>query len=249
MDTADPAPIAAPVVAPVAAPILAIAAEAREFSGLLSHASSISPLPWPIAFASHILLNGQPWILAANGPGPTLAALAASTALEHSHPRAILSTGFCGALDPSIPAASIFLATSVVSGPQTFPVQGPARTPAPAHTGVLLTQDRVAISAAEKAALFARGAHTVDMEAAAVASAARAAHVPFYCVRVVSDGASDSLPLDFNKYRDSDGRFSRRRIALATILRPTVIRRLFRFDNSCRHSAILLGDFLVDCRF
>jgi len=241
MDTAEPSPLLAPIVA--------VTAEAREFSGLLPHASSITPLPWPIAFSRRILLNGQPWILAANGPGPAHAPHAATTARQHTQPRANRSTGFCGALDPSIPAASIFLATSVVSGAQSFPVQGPSHMPAPAHTGTLLTQDRVAITAAEKAALVARGAHTVDMEAAAVASAARAAHTPFFCIRVVSDDAHDSLPLDFNQYRDPSGRFSRRRIALATLFRPVLIRRLIRFDNSCRHSAILLGDFLVDCRF
>ena len=29
--------------------------------------------------------------------------------------------------------------------------------------------------------------------------------VPFYCVRAVSDTASEDMPLDFNLYRDSEG--------------------------------------------
>lgn len=231
-----------------ASPILAVAAESREFSGLLRLASSISTLSWPIVFARRILLSGRTWFLAANGPGPRLAAEAARAALKNCRPAAVLSTGLCGALDPTIPAQSIFVATEVRSSSRVFSTLIPAE-PCNGFSGPLLSQDRVAVSAADKAALFASGARAVEMEAAAVAGEAERLGIPFYCVRVISDDAHDSLPLDFNRYRDAAGRFSRARIALAAVTRPAVLAPLMRFDSACRRSAILLGESLVDCRF
>lgn len=228
--------------------ILAVAADAREFSGLLRFASSVSTLSWPIAFARRILLGGRPWILAAHGPGPRLAAQAAQVALGYAKPAAVLSTGLCGALDPALTTHSLFVATEVRSDSRAFPCRLPV-APANCLHGPLLSQDRVAVTAADKAALFLSGARAVEMEAAAVAQQAERSGIPLYCLRVISDDAQASLPLDFNRYRDPAGRFSRARIALAALARPAVLAPLMRFDAACRRSAILLGEFLVDCRF
>jgi hypothetical protein len=88
------------------------------------------------------------------------------------------------------------------------------------------------------------------MEAAAVKNKAEEWGVPFLCVRVVSDTAADDLPLDFNRYRNGNGDFSRSRIALAAMARPfSVMPRLIELDRNCRRAAHALGDFLADCRF
>ena len=88
------------------------------------------------------------------------------------------------------------------------------------------------------------------MESAAVARKAAEWGVPFRCVRAVSDTAAEDMPLDFNLYRDADGRFSRTRIALAALARPfTAIPALLRLDRNCRIAAESLGDFFADCRF
>jgi adenosylhomocysteine nucleosidase len=87
------------------------------------------------------------------------------------------------------------------------------------------------------------------MEAAGVAAEAARRGQPFYCVRVVSDGPEEELPMDFNLYRDSAGRFSRPRIAAACALRPWVVPALLRFERRCRWSAGILGDCLVHARF
>ena len=63
-------------------------------------------------------------------------------------------------------------------------------------------------------------------------------------------GPGDTLPLDFNRYRNARGDFSRTRIALAAMARPfTVMPQLIEFDRNCRRAADALGDFLADCRF
>ena len=86
------------------------------------------------------------------------------------------------------------------------------------------------------------------MEAGAVEGKAREWGVPFRCVKVVSDVAAEDMPLDFNLYRDAEGRFSRIRIALAAVARPfSVMPGLLRLDKNCREAAERLGEFFADC--
>jgi nucleoside phosphorylase len=116
--------------------------------------------------------------------------------------------------------------------------------------GEILSLDRVAVTAAEKRGLRERtGAAVIEMESAAVAAKAREWGLPFRCIKVVSDTAAEDMPLDFNLYRDSAGRFSRSRIALAALRRPfSAIPGLLRLDRNCRHAADKLGEFFADCQ-
>jgi len=116
--------------------------------------------------------------------------------------------------------------------------------------GSIVSIDHVAVTAAEKHTLRNQtGAIAVDMETAAIRGKAEEWNVPFLCIRAVSDRAGDTLPMDFNRYRDARGDFSRSRIALAAIARPfTVMPQLIEFDRNCRRAAAALGDFLADCR-
>ena len=215
---------------------LMIAAEAREFEGILKRAHEIRPISWPgAAFSREAAGKNTRWILIANGPGPRLVERILERKPDVDR---MLSIGFCGALDPALRIGDI-----VVSGevPQTL---GAAFV-----RGDVVSLDRVAITARDKCDLRAStGAAVVEMESAAVARKAREWGVPFGCVRVVSDAAGDDMPLDFNLYRDADGRFKRTRIALAALGRPfTVLPGLVRLDRHCRRAAERLGEFLANC--
>jgi adenosylhomocysteine nucleosidase len=212
-----------------------VAAEAREFEGILKRARNVRPLPWPgAAFSREVLTKDRRWLLVANGPGPRLVEQALQTKPDVDR---MVSIGFCGALDPALRIGDI-----VISG------EVPEELGASFVQGDVLSVDRVAITVAEKGELRASTqAAVVEMESAAVARKARQWEMPFGCVRVVSDVADENLPLDFNRYRDADGRFSRTRIALAAMGHPfTVLPGLIRLDRNCRLAAERLGEFLAN---
>ena len=54
--------------------MLFVAAEAREFSGLLKFCRSVKKLDWPLDWVCSAELKGRKVVLAANGAGPKLAA-------------------------------------------------------------------------------------------------------------------------------------------------------------------------------
>lgn len=201
---------------------LLIAAERRELDGILKRIGVISKIKWPAAFACESKFADRRWIVLANGPGCAAVEAALETKMDVS---GMVSTGFCGALDPALRVGDI-----VEDG--------------------IVCSDRVAITAADKADLRAKtGGVAVDMESAAVERKAKEWGVAFRSMRAVSDVASEDLPLDFNLYRDRRGRFSRPRIAMAAMSKPfRRIPGLVRFERNCRTAAEALGEHFVNSR-
>jgi nucleoside phosphorylase len=91
-----------------------VAAEAREFAGLLRHCERVTRLNWPLDFARSAWLNGREVALAANGPGPRLAGRAAEVVKEHHELEGLVSIGFCGGLSPALKPCDIFVACSLI---------------------------------------------------------------------------------------------------------------------------------------
>ena len=126
----------------------------------------------------------------------------------------IISTGFCGALDPALRESQIIVAGEVLDAQsqEKFAARNILNADSTVMFGVLVTQDRVAQNAAEKQDLYASGAIAVDMEAAAVAARAKRAGLPFACIKVVSDRADESFGLDLNRMRSAAGHIRRGKI-------------------------------------
>ncbi len=223
-----------------------IAAETREFAGLLRNAELASRLDWPVSFARMAVVKGNSVVLAANGPGPKLAAQAVDAVRARTQVDGLVSIGFCGALDPALSPCDIFVATEVLGvGAASLPTASPR----PYKRGKLLSTDRVASTVAEKSELRKSGADAVEMEAAAVAERAEHWNVPFYAIRVVTDTARESFPLDFNRLRDPEGRFDRVKIIAAALRNPGSFPALLKLDRRCKAAAQTLGDFIADTRF
>lgn len=220
-------------------PVLFVAADRREFDGFFR--KDQVRLPWPLDFAAKVPCG---WLLAANGAGPERSAEAVEVALKHGPVSAIVSTGYCGALDRSLAAADLVVATDVNGIPARQPV-----TKRKHAAGAVVSIDRVVQTAAEKARLRELGPIAVEMEAAGVAGAASRRGLPFYCVRVVTDRADETLAIDFNQARDARGRIRASRVVLEAMRRPwRGIPELLLLARRSRQASVALGEFLADCR-
>lgn len=232
--------------------MLFVAAEAREFSGLLKFCRSVSKLHWPVAWVRSAELNGRNVVLAANGAGPRLAAAAlaaARSAMPEGRMQGVVSTGFCGGLDPGLKIGAIFVAKCIQTDKELAAVEVP-HSGLDYASGTLVSMDRVAQTAEEKRDLRRSGASAVEMEAAGMLPRVREWGVPFFCIRSVTDLANESFVLDFNAVRNVDGRFSTPRILAAAIQRPfTVGPELMKLRNRCDIAARSLGEFIADCSF
>lgn len=232
--------------------LLIVAADWREFAGFRRRRSVRIGLRW--AFRTD--LASGPALLAANGPGRDNARLAVEAAVGQYEISGVVSTGFAGALDPALSVGDLFNATRVVQ-PRSrveYPggltqVDGVGPHQEVPSQGTLVTIDAVAQSAADKASLRLIGADVVDMEAAEVARQARLRGLPFYCVRVISDGAETDFAIDFNRARRADGTFSGWQLAKQAGWSVSRWRDLLKLKRDSELAAKNLASHLIGCQF
>jgi nucleoside phosphorylase len=220
--------------------ILLVAAEAMEFEGVLARASEVARPEVQTDWARSCRIGEHEALLVANGAGQKRAAAATAAGITEWRPEAVVSTGFCGALDKTLEIADIVVGDG--GGPG-----GPQRAGGPAlHRGRIVTVDHVARTAEEKAKLRATGAVAVEMEAAGVAERARECGLPFYCVRAVTDLAGENLANDFGAALRSDGHFDTIAILTGALRHPgTRVPELLRLRGRCKRAARALGDFFA----
>ena len=133
-------------------------------------------------------------VFVAGGIGPRHAAAASMLMVDHFKPDALISTGFCGALNEDLGTGDLILG-GTRKRPAEEALLERARAAAPkARSGTVKTVEKVVVKAEEKVALGKdSGALVVDMEAEAVALAARSRNVGFLSVKVVIDTPSEPL--------------------------------------------------------
>ena len=74
--------------------------------------------------------------------------------------------------------------------------------------------------------------------------------VEFYCIRAVSDTASEEFAVDLNAARDREGRIRVRQIFWQAARRPpTIVPELLRLRRNSEIAARALGAFLATCEF
>jgi len=229
--------------------LLVVASDPMEFRGILSHASEVRRKTMESDWARTIRLGANELLLVANGAGVRRAAAAAEAALKGFEPDAIASIGFSGALAPELAVADIVVATGVTGGEARY-TAAPVESGRPHHRGVVCTSSRVVQSAAERRNLRTTGAAVVEMEASAVAECARIHSLPFYCIKVVTDLAGETMVNDFNRALREDGHFDTIVLLKGTFRQPFArVSELLRLRGRCVLSTRALGDFIADCRF
>src|SRR5215467_1810254 len=97
---------------------LFVAAEPREFRGVLRFCGRMASVCLAVNWSREAELNGSRILMIANGAGARQAACAVDAAPAAT---AIVSTGFCGALDPALGIGDIFVASSVQGVPTSLP--------------------------------------------------------------------------------------------------------------------------------
>jgi nucleoside phosphorylase len=191
--------------------ILYVASEAAELEPMARLLTGVRKLKWPLAYAYEGVWEGRRLLLAANGAGPKLAARAVEVAiraitsaeLSSSALEAVVSTGFCGALDPALRESHIVVASQVLdwANKELYDCvqisDGTSAIPGLAVRGLVVSQDRIAIDKEEKRCLRdGSGALAVEMEAAGVGARVKRAGLPFCSIKVTLDLAEESFSID-----------------------------------------------------
>jgi adenosylhomocysteine nucleosidase len=194
-------------------------------------------------------LNGRNLLLVANGIGGRRAVQAVEAALSAASVDAVVSLGFCGALDPDLAIGNIFVASRIQGDEGSFATQLP-EAPHRFASGLLVSIDHVAQTAEEKARLWSTGAAAVEMEAAGVAAVAARHGLPLYCIRSVTDLAGEAFANDLNAALRPDGQFDVMHLLRNAVRKPTVrFPELLRLYKRSTLAARTLGEFIAGCRF
>jgi adenosylhomocysteine nucleosidase len=185
-------------------------------------------------------------IAVCGGIGVEAARRASEAVIALYHPQHLQSVGFAGALNEALRVGEIFSPAFVIDA------RDGSRHDLGAGHGTLVTFMAVA-GAHQKAKLAeAYGAIAVDMEAAAVGSAARAHGITFGSTKVISDDLNFEIP-SMEPFINSEGQFRTASFVLFSTLRPWVWNSIARLASNTRkaekalsaHLEILCKDILT----
>jgi adenosylhomocysteine nucleosidase len=145
--------------------------------------------------AEAALLRGSGFMVGIGGGEPA-GALQAAEVLVAKGATALISFGLAGGLNPALPPGAILVPSALVEGGMMFQCDaGLVAWLGGATVNAMLAGTEIAVTAAQKAALFATSkADAIDLESGAVARVAKAAGLPFAVLRAVADPASRDLP-------------------------------------------------------
>jgi len=192
-------------------------------------------------------------------------------ALAERPPELVLTCGFAGGLNPELATGTVvfsvdeapgsrrgneadFLDGSQIPHPYvgghdpvaTISSLSPALLAAGAQPSRFHCADRVAASAKSKRTLrLSTGADAVEMESGIIRAICRENEILSATVRVISDAASEDLPLDFNRLMDADQNLNYGKLAAALVKSPGRIGALLRLKKQTQAAAEKLAQVLV----
>ena len=173
--------------------------------------------------------------------------------LEKRNARKVLSIGFAGALSQSLKAGDLVIAeevrnASVLPDAKLLTAARRVSTDDPwIHFGVALTSNEILCKAQSKRVLaesLADEIGAVDMESTAIAGICGRRGLPFLIVRSITDLLDEDLPLDFNQYRNCDGRVDSKQVMKAALLRPRALRGLWQLRKRSQLCAERMAEFV-----
>ncbi len=184
-----------------------------------------------------------------SGPGAAKAARATAALIDGHAPAWIVACGFAGALREGMKIGDLVVAEAVreLDGDEIATPSGmPADASRGLHVGRFVTTPGIVRTVAEKRELAERyDALAVDMETFAVATAARAAGVPFMAVRSITDGLAADLPVEVHALLSATGTKRVGATLGALWNRPESGKDLWRLRETAHHAADRLAPFLA----
>ena len=192
------------------------------------------------------------------GIGSRNAEKSAREFLAANSPELVLTCGFAGGLNPDLkPGDVVFETANAPLAPSLSPPGGErvsVRTgeglfsrlsAAGAKPAKFFCADRIATTVAEKKKLRAEtGADAVELESGAIHAICRERGIPCATVRVISDTASEDLPLDFNALAKPDKSLDYGKLAWTMAKSPGKIGALLKLRKQTRFAAEQLADVL-----
>jgi len=170
---------------------------------------------------------------------------------ESFKPDICISSGFAGSLRPEHRPGDILVAREVreIKGTRTMRSDNHFLEVASVHgarvVDCFLGSKRIIRDAREKQHLGAWGA-AVEMESFRIMAAAFGRGIPAVAVRGISDACDASLPYDFQKATDKNGRLRVPWLLGQIARRPKGLPGLIQLGRDSRHTATKLASFLND---
>jgi nucleoside phosphorylase len=211
-----------------------VAALEREIAGLIKH---WRPVPREYSGRKFTFFEGDNIVAICGGIGLEPARRAAEAAIALYHPSHLHSVGFAGGLDTSLHVGDIFSPAIVIDA------RDGSRLQLEGGEGTLVTFMAVAASEQKTKLAEAYGARAVDMEAAAVATAARAHGITFGATKVISDELKFEMP-GMAHFINSEGQFNTAGFAMYTALRPWMWKSVATLASNSRKAAQALSAHL-----
>jgi adenosylhomocysteine nucleosidase len=178
-------------------------------------------------------------IAVARGIGAVRAEQAVAIAETYGHLDALVSVGWAGGASCGVQPGTAYEIGEIIDS-----VSGERyATSAVASPIKLATLDHVAGRDEKRRFAESYGSSLVDMEAAAVAQAARARGIPFYCWKAVTDIATEDLP-DFNYFLDQEKQLRTRQVAAYALTHPRYVAPLLRMGRNSKSGADALAQAL-----
>jgi adenosylhomocysteine nucleosidase len=202
---------------------------------------------WKVRMIEHggrryrLFENGEAALLC-GGIGAEAARRATEAVIREVSPARVISVGFAGALNGSLPVGHVLEPRTVINAADGV------RTDVGWGEGILVSSATVAGPEQKSRFSKAYGASAVDMEAAAVAQGAQARGVEFAALKAISDAADFSLPpLDrsLDRFVANDGSFHSFQFACHVALRPWLWRPTIALARSSSKARLALCGALV----
>jgi adenosylhomocysteine nucleosidase len=179
------------------------------------------------------------------GIGKANAEKAAREFLKEHTPSILFTCGFAGGLEPGLDVGDVVFGMANGTGAQDESLHAKLIA-AGAKPAKIFCADRIASTVVEKKKLREEtGADAAEMESGAVQSVCRESGIACVTVRVISDAATEDLPLDFNEFLTPDKKLDMGQLMLSVAKKPWKMGALMELQRKTKLAAERLGEVLV----